>query len=86
MHQGADLKVPKIFKFVLKYITPVYMLVVLGGWAYQEAVGKLLMKGEPVANRPYLWGARAMFLGLILVTVLMVWLAWRKRKGRAQYE
>jgi hypothetical protein len=27
-----------------------------------------------------LWGARAMFVGLILLTVLMVWLAWRKKK------
>jgi SNF family Na+-dependent transporter len=86
MHQGADLKVPKVFKFILKYITPVYMLVVLGGWAYQEAIAKLLMKGEPVSHRPYLWGARAMFLGLILLTILMVWLAWRKRKNQPRSE
>lgn len=81
MHQGADLKVPGVFKFVLKYITPVYMLIVLGAWTYQEAIAKFLMKGEEKVRHPYLWGARAMFLGLILVTVLMVFLAWRRRKG-----
>jgi neurotransmitter:Na+ symporter, NSS family len=81
MHQGADLKVPKIFKFILKYVTPVYMLVVLGAWTYQEAIGKFLMKGEEASRHPYLWGARAMFIGLILLTVLMVWLAWRKKKN-----
>jgi SNF family Na+-dependent transporter len=80
MHQGADLRIPGVFKFILKYITPVYMLVVLGGWAYQEAIAKLLMKGEATERHPYLWGARGMFLALILVTVLMVWLAWRKKK------
>ena len=37
MHNGADLKVPKIFKFILNYVTPVYMLVVLGVWTYQDA-------------------------------------------------
>jgi hypothetical protein len=54
---------------------------VLGAWTYQEAIGKFLMKGEEKSRHPYLWGARAMFVGLILLTVLMVWLAWRK-KGR----
>ncbi len=83
MHQGADLKVPKIFKFILKYVTPVYMMVVLGGWIYQDAIGKFLMKGEEQSRHPYLWGARAMVIGLILVTVLMVWLAWRKKNKRA---
>jgi len=79
MHIGADLKVPKIFKFILKYVTPVYMLVVLGAWTYQEAIAKFLMKGEEMSRHPYLWGARAMFIGLILLTLLMVWLAWRKK-------
>jgi SNF family Na+-dependent transporter len=84
MHLGADLKVPRVFKFVLKYVTPVYMLVVLGAWTYQEAIAKFLMKGEEKSRHPYLWGARAMFVGLILLTVLMVWLAWRKKKSRPQ--
>ena len=85
MHMGADLKVPKIFKFIMKYVTPVYMLVVLGAWTYQEAIAKFLMKGEEKSRHPYLWGARAMFVGLILLTVLMVWLAWKKKKGHADY-
>jgi SNF family Na+-dependent transporter len=84
MHIGADLKVPRIFKFILNYVTPVYMLVVLGAWTYQEAIGKFLMKGEEQSRHPYLWGARAMFVGLILLTVLMVWLAWRKKKNQAR--
>jgi SNF family Na+-dependent transporter len=86
MHVGADLKVPKIFKFILKYVTPVYMLVVLGAWTYQEAIAKFLMKGEEKSRHPYLWGVRAMFVCLILLTVLMVWLAWRKKKNHPQGE
>jgi SNF family Na+-dependent transporter len=84
MHIGADLKVPKVFKFILKYVTPVYMLVVLGAWTYQEAIAKFLMKGEEASRHPYLWGARAMFVGLILLTILMVWLAWRKKNNRSR--
>ncbi len=84
MHIGADLKIPKIFKFILKYVTPIYMLVVLGAWTYQEAIAKFLMKGEEASRHSYLWGARAMFVGLILLTLLMVRLAWRKRKEQPQ--
>ena len=28
IHQGADIKVPKVFKFILKYITPVMLIVI----------------------------------------------------------
>ena len=52
--------------------------------SYQDAIAKLLMKGEDQSRHPYLWGARAMFIGLILLTVFMVWLAWRKKKNRPQ--
>jgi len=86
MHLGADLKVPKIFKFVLKYVTPVYMLLVLGAWTYQEAISKFLMKGEEQSRHPYLWGARGMFVGLILVTLLMVRLAWHKKNKQPKKE
>ena len=35
MHKGADLKVPRIFKFIMTYITPVYLLALLGVWTYR---------------------------------------------------
>jgi len=83
MHKGADLKVPKIFKFILTYITPIYLLVMLGVWTYQDAVKEFLMKGKDPANRPYLWGARVMIVGLLLVMFLLIRKAWNKKKNRA---
>jgi NSS family neurotransmitter:Na+ symporter len=82
MHHGADLKVPRVFKFIIKYVTPVYMLAVLGLWIYQYAIDELLMKGEEASHHPYLWAARGM---LVIVTILAMWmvhLAWKKRKGK----
>jgi neurotransmitter:Na+ symporter, NSS family len=80
MHKGADLKVPKIFKFVMTYITPVYLLVLLGFWTYQDAVKEFLMKGKDPANRPYLWGARVMIVALLLVMLLLIRKAWNKKR------
>jgi len=80
MHKGADLKVPKVFKFILTYVTPIYLLIMLGVWTYQDAVKEFLMKGKDPANRPYLWGARVMILALILVMLLLIRKAWNKKK------
>ncbi len=82
MHKGADLKVPRFFKFVLRYITPVYLLVMLGVWTYQDAVKEFLMTGKDPANRPYLWGARVMIGAILLAALLLIRKAWNKKKGQ----
>ena len=83
MHKGADLKVPRIFKFVLTYITPIYLLVLLVMWTYQDAIKALLMTGKEPADRPYLWGARVLIVALLLVMCLLIRKAWNKKKGAA---
>jgi len=80
MHKGADLKVPKIFKFILTYITPVYLLVLLAVWTYQDAVKEFLMTGKDPAHRPYLWGARVMIVALLLGMLLLIRKAWNKKR------
>ena len=82
MHQGADLRVPRIFKFILKYITPLYILVLLATWTWQEAVGQLLMDGKPAADKPYLWGARVLMAAFAGITFWMIHKAWRRKSTR----
>ena len=82
MHQGADLRVPRIYKFVLKYVTPLYILVLLVTWTWQEAVGQLLMEGKPAADKPYLWGARVLMAVFAGVTFWMIHRAWRRKHGQ----
>ena len=79
MHKGADFKIPPVFKFVMKYITPLYMLAIFGVWTYQDAVGKFLMKGEPAERHPYLWATRALLVLIILTVCVMVHKAWKKK-------
>jgi NSS family neurotransmitter:Na+ symporter len=89
MHRGADLKVPRVFKFVLKYVTPVYLLVLLVMWTIQDAIGKFLMKakeGEAAidpASYPYRWGARTLLAFIIVAMIILVYLAWKKKKREA---
>jgi hypothetical protein len=67
--RGADIKVPKIFYYVLKYITPTFLIGLLGVWIYQSGIDTLLLKGVPSQNIPFVMGLRIMlvlmFLGLV---------------------
>ena len=80
MHKGADIKVPGIFKFIMKYVTPVYLLIILGVWTCQDAIGKFLMRGEPAERRPYLWAARILMALIISAVCILVHKAWKKKK------
>lgn len=36
MHRGSELRVPGIYRYILKYVTPTYLIFLLGFWAYQD--------------------------------------------------
>ncbi|MCM8769876.1 MAG: sodium-dependent transporter, partial [Candidatus Omnitrophica bacterium] len=38
IHSGADIKIPKFYKFIIKYITPTFLLFILGFWFYQHGL------------------------------------------------
>jgi len=63
--RGAEIKVPLFFKFVMKYITPLFLIAILAAWARSDLKKALLMEGIPPENRPYVWGARALMLAII---------------------
>jgi len=44
MNRGADIKIPNIFKFIIKYVTPGYLFLILGFWTVQEAIPTLNME------------------------------------------
>ena len=81
MHKGADFKVPRVFKFIITYVTPVYLLVLLGVWTYQDAVKEFLMKEKDAASRPYLWAARVLILVLLAVAMVLIRRAWKKKEA-----
>jgi NSS family neurotransmitter:Na+ symporter len=78
MHQGADLRVPRLFQWIMTYITPVYILIMLVAWIWQGAIGQFFMKGKPPEWRPYLWGARGLLFVFTVVAVILIRLARRR--------
>ena len=79
MTAGADLRVPRIFFPIMKYVTPVYLITLLGVWFFQDGLNVLLMKGVPPANYAYIWFARFLMIGILITTLILVGLAWQKK-------
>jgi SNF family Na+-dependent transporter len=77
MHVSADLQVPRIFKPIMKYVTPVFLVVLLGWWGATEAVDVLLMQDVTnPENLPYRWASRVMVVAMLGVLLWMIHRAW----------
>jgi protein-S-isoprenylcysteine O-methyltransferase Ste14 len=78
INEGADIKIPGVFKFIIQFITPVYLIGLLFAWGVQDGVPVLLMTGKPSADIPYLWGARLMMLGLTVISIVLIARAYKR--------
>lgn len=76
---GSDIRVPKFFHFIMKFVTPIYLFILLGFWFFQDGINVLLMRGVPEENFPYIWFARFLMLGILICTVMLVRIAWQRR-------
>lgn len=81
---GADIKIPRFFHFILKYITPLYLLVLLLTWSWQDGIGILFLKGISKENIPYVIGSRVLMIALFLMINLMVYVAFKKHHKEAR--
>ncbi len=76
MHLGAELRVPNIFYYIMKYVTPTFSVVIVLWWLGLSLKDKLLMTGVDAAQRPYLWLARLMILAMGLFIAWGIHRAW----------
>ncbi|MFC1517611.1 sodium-dependent transporter [Candidatus Margulisiibacteriota bacterium] len=80
IHHGAELEVPKIYRFIIKYVTPFFLFAILGFWLVQQGVPFMLMKDVPAANIPYVLATRIGLLVMLVVLAILVKIAWRKKR------
>ena len=78
INSGADIKIPMVFKYIIKFITPIYLIGLLIFWCYQDGIPVLFMQDRTSGDIPFLWGARLMMVGIGIAIVILVWVAYRK--------
>ncbi|MFW5662937.1 MAG: sodium:calcium symporter, partial [Bacteroidota bacterium] len=80
INHGADIKVPKFFYYIIKWVTPIYLILILVFWTYQDAIGVLMMEGVAAEDVPYRWAARAFMFLLAVGLLIMIAVAWKRNK------
>ena len=84
--RGAAIRVPRVVGFVLKYISPVYLLVIFGFWMKQNMAGTqgnrlLAIRDDPTVRWSVLFlGLVAVFFGLLISQAVR---CWRMAEARA---
>lgn len=78
VHHGADLQIPIAFKYVMKWVTPAFLTVLLGWWAVQQAYPTLVMENVSAENRPYVWLSRGFMITLLICGLALISYAWRR--------
>ncbi|NLH48954.1 MAG: sodium-dependent transporter [Myxococcales bacterium] len=84
MNRSAKIKLPGLYRFIIKYVTPAYLLILLITWTYQQFWDTFRLKGVAPTDLPYVWGARALVFGLWGIIIILVAIAWKRRGKEAQ--
>jgi neurotransmitter:Na+ symporter, NSS family len=81
IHHGADLRLPRFYKWIIKYVTPLFLLFILGAWFWQEWAPIIMMKKVAPADRSYILATRLGLAALFIILALLVKIAWRRKRA-----
>jgi SNF family Na+-dependent transporter len=84
IHHGADMQIPKVYKFIIKYVTPTFLIAILLMWIYQEWIPIILMSNVPDANRPYVLATRLGLITLFIILAILVKIAWKRKRLKGE--
>ncbi|MHB0961034.1 MAG: hypothetical protein ACYC0X_22425 [Pirellulaceae bacterium] len=81
LRRDADLRVPRLYYYVIRYVVPLMLIVLLAGWSIQNFSSVILLQGVPSENVPYIWLSRATILLVILAAIVLTAVARRRNRS-----
>lgn len=85
LHEGGHIRIPIVFKYVVKYVTPVFLGGILVAWLVTDGWRKIAMINNDgtmlYEGNAMIWAlvVRVMYLALIIGTGLLIRRAWRRK-------
>lgn len=86
LKRGADIKIPRIFYYVIKYVTPVYLIFIMVFWTIDEAIPVLMMESFDPETYAVRWAARGFMALLFIGLCVMVHFAWKRNNHEYDFE
>ncbi len=85
LHRGADLRIPRFYKIVIRWITPLFLLTLLVWWGVTEALPTFWMEGVTDPDHvPVLWLSRLLLLAVLGLCLAGIRRAWMRRSPAAR--
>lgn len=78
LHYGADIKIPVVFKYIIQYVTPAYIIVILVWFMKNNFKDFILMK-QYGDNWIYVLFLRLTLLTIFVGLCFMIHVAWKLR-------
>jgi len=75
INREGIIKIPRVFYYVLRYVTPFYLMILLGTWGY-KALPNVIHKADWT-----IWVARVYLVGLFIFLAVLVFVAERRKKN-----
>jgi SNF family Na+-dependent transporter len=82
LHEGASIRIPRVFKFIMTYVTPVFLLVMMAWWIKQDALPTLLYRGVPEDQHTTRTASRLVMVGILVLQLFLIRAAWRRKALR----
>jgi SNF family Na+-dependent transporter len=79
LHAGSDITIPRLYRWIIKYVTPVFLLVILAVYLIQDGIPLLRLRNVKPENVLPILMTRVVLVLLFSLLALMVWLAWRRK-------
>jgi len=76
---GALIRVPRIVRFIIRYLMPLYLIVLLGGWLWKEILPTLTLTRVDDADKVTVIAARVVMGAVLLAVLLALRVAWKRR-------
>lgn len=81
MHHGADIKIPEFYKFVIKYVTPSVLIIILFSWVLgKDGRDTIFLRNVSPENKLYVLSMRVLLVIILIVLGVLVKIAWRRRR------
>lgn len=84
MNKGGDIQIPFVFYYIMKYITPLILMILMTWWFIQSAIPTLFLHNVAPENVPYIWGARMLMVAIALVLIYMVKKGWENNHSEVE--
>lgn len=75
IHSGASIRLPRVFKFIMKYVAPTYLLIVFIGFCAQNLAPSITAAWSTTGSR----------VAVLVILATLIFLLWAIRKGEKRW-